>query len=113
MKKINFKDVRATRLDGTKDVEFRPLIAKDMNPPNYYMRLFDISPGGYTPRHSHAWEHEVYVVEGCGAVLIADEKTKLVAGDAVFIEPNDMHQFVNDGNAPLRLICTIPKPVGD
>jgi len=113
MKKVNLREVKSSYPDGTKGVDFRQLIAKDMRPPNFYMRLFDISPGGYTPRHSHAWEHEVFIVEGSGSVLIEDKGTKLVAGDAVFVEPNETHQFVNDSGSLLRLICVIPKPEGD
>jgi quercetin dioxygenase-like cupin family protein len=113
MKKVNQKDVRGTSPEGTKGVDFKQLIAKDLKAPNFYMRLFEISPGGHTPKHSHEWEHEVYVVEGSGKIVLKDREEELVAGDAVLVEPNDLHQFVNSSKSPLRLICVIPKPPGD
>ena len=32
------------------------------------MRQFELAPGGHTPRHTHAHEHEVFVLEGAGVV---------------------------------------------
>jgi quercetin dioxygenase-like cupin family protein len=31
-------------------------------------------------------------------------------GDAVFVEPNELHQFVNDSDSLLRMICVVPSP---
>ena len=113
MKKVSIGEVVASSPEGTKDVVFRQLIAKDLDAPNFYMRLFDVGPGGYTPRHRHSWEHEVFVVSGSGKVVIDDREERVIEGDAVFIEPNDLHQFVNDSDSLMRMICVIPRPSGD
>ena len=113
MKKVNKENVKGASPEGTKGVDFRQLIAKQFEAPHFYMRFFDIAPGGHTPKHSHEWEHEVYVLDGAGKIALKGGKEKLVAGDAVLVEPNELHQFVNDGKEPFKLICVIPKPPGD
>jgi quercetin dioxygenase-like cupin family protein len=113
MKKINYKDIKGTTPTGTKDMDFKQLIAKNMEAPHFYMRLIDISPAGHTERHSHDWEHEVYVVQGSGMVALKNRDEGIVQGDAVFIEPNEMHEFINSSDSLLRVICVIPKPPED
>ena len=113
MKKVNHKDIKGTTPNGTKDIDFKQLIAKDLDAPHFYMRLIDISPGGHTERHTHEWEHEVFVVEGCGKVALKDREEDIIQGAAVFIEPNEVHQFLNSNDSLLRVICVIPRPVGD
>ncbi len=72
------------------------------------MRQFEVAPGGYTPRHSHDYEHEVFVLEGNGVVFEGDKQHKLSAGDVVFVQPNEVHQFRNTGQQPLKFLCLIP-----
>jgi quercetin dioxygenase-like cupin family protein len=72
------------------------------------MREYEVSPGGYTPRHSHPYEHEVFVLEGQGIVLEGDAEHRIGPGDVVLVAPNDLHQFRNTGRAPLRFLCLVP-----
>lgn len=109
MKKVNVEDIEGYCPDDCKDLDFKELIAERMRPPNFHMRLFDIAPGGHTPRHSHRWEHEVFVIEGKGKIVLEDREERLTEGDAVLVEPDELHQFVNSGKSALRLICMIPK----
>ncbi len=113
MKKVNQREVQWTSPEGTKGVEFRPLIAENVEAPNFYMRLFDVAPGGNTPSHIHDWEHEVYVVKGQGKIVLADREEPLSEGDAVLVSPNEQHQFVNDSASVMRMICVIPRPTGE
>jgi quercetin dioxygenase-like cupin family protein len=110
MKKVSHKDVEGSSHAGAEGVDFRPLLAENVNAPNFYLRVFDIAPGGHTPLHSHAWEHEVFVVSGKGKVVLERSHEPLAEGDAVFVEPGETHQFVNDGEAVMRMVCVIPKP---
>jgi quercetin dioxygenase-like cupin family protein len=110
MKKVGIEDVEGTRPEGTKGVVFRQLLAKNVNAPNFYLRLFDVEPGGNTPKHLHEWEHEVFVVTGRGKIVLADSERPLSEGDAVLVEPNEAHQFVNDSDSLMRMICVIPRP---
>lgn len=110
MRKVSLAQVKGTSPEGTKGVDFRPLIAENVSPPNFYLRVFDIAPGGHTPKHAHAWEHEVFVVSGKGRLVLAETEEPLSESDAVYVEPDEMHQFVNDGPEDMRMICVIPKP---
>ena len=94
--------------DGAEGVTIRWLIAGDDGAPNFYMRLFEIEPGGHTPHHTHEWEHEVYLLEGDGAVMTADGPCPIGAGDVVFMPPDELHSFENTGNGVLRMLCLVP-----
>lgn len=110
MKKVSLKDVKGPLHEGAEGVDFRPLLAENVDPPNFYLRVFDIAPGGHTPLHAHAWEHETFMVSGRGKIVLERSQEPLVEGDAVFVEPNETHQFVNDGETTMRMVCVIPKP---
>ena len=109
MKIVNSEDITAETVEeGAEKTTIRWLIAKDDGAPNFAMRLFEIAPEGCTPRHQHAWEHEVFVLSGSGVIRSADGDLSLGPGTAVLVEPNDDHQFRNTGDEPLRMICLIP-----
>ena len=52
--------------------------------PVYALRMVELEPGGSSPKHQHPYEHENFVVEGVGKVLIEGEWRDLHAGDVVF-----------------------------
>lgn len=86
----------------------RILIGQPDGAPNFAMRTLEIQPGGYTPHHSHAWEHEVFVVAGQGEVEIEGIVYPMVPESVVFVPPNLLHQFRNTGQNLLRFLCLIP-----
>ncbi len=95
-------------------VTVRQLVGPESGAKNFHMRRFEIAPGGHTPRHSHAWEHECYILEGQGKVLDADEGLKPVkAGDVIYVPPGQEHQFVNEHWSKLTFLCMIPAPECD
>lgn len=93
---------------GAEGITVRWVIDKKLGAPNFAMRIFDFEPGGHTPRHSHAWEHEIFVLQGEGTALTPDGEKPIRAGDAVFVPGGDEHQFTNTSSAPLRIMCLIP-----
>lgn len=100
---------------GAEDVEsgavktkVRWLITKKLGAPNFAMRVFDIAPNGYSPLHSHPWEHEVFILRGNGQLFDGSNGFPFKAGDVVFVPPNERHQFKNSGDKTLRFICLIP-----
>lgn len=95
--------------EGAKAARMHLLIHEAEGAPNFYMRQFDIAPGGQTPHHSHAWEHEIYVLAGTGVAVSGESQTPIAAGQCVFIPPNEMHCFVNDGKSLLKFLCLVPK----
>jgi quercetin dioxygenase-like cupin family protein len=95
-------------MDGAESVSVRWLLGQSEGTPNFAMRLFTVHPGGHTPRHAHPYEHEVYVLEGEGIVVEGDQEHLLRPGDAVLVEPDEVHQFRNTTDLPLRFLCLIP-----
>ncbi len=106
MKVSKYRDTKPTQeLPG---VVKREVINANDGAPNYCMRVFDVEPGSSTPSHSHAWEHEVYVLSGQGEVVGEQGEKPLAKDSVVFVPPNEHHCFVNNGKEILRFICVIP-----
>ena len=95
-------------MEGAAGCQVRWLVDEAQGAPNFAMRQFEIAPGGYTPKHSHPYEHEVFVLEGSGVVLEGDVEHPLAAGDFLLVTPNEVHQFRNTGSAPLKFLCMVP-----
>lgn len=72
------------------------------------MRVFEIAAGGMSGKHSHEWEHEVFVHAGKGAIWQKGSWNPLTSGSVVFIPGNEEHQLKNTGDAPLVFVCVIP-----
>jgi len=94
--------------DGAEGVKIRLLITEADGAPNFRMRQFTVAPGGQTPRHSHPWEHEVYILAGRAVVCGPQGDRTAQAGDCVFIAPGEGHQFRNAGQGELKFLCLVP-----
>jgi quercetin dioxygenase-like cupin family protein len=110
MKVQNYSDVQSTYFDSeiAKGVTGRVLIGKEDGADNFCMRIFQLSKDGYTPRHSHEWEHEIFVHSGSGAVYNKGEWIHVESGYSIFIPSNEEHQIKNTGDVPFAFICIIP-----
>ena len=95
-------------MEGAKDVEIRWLISKEDGAENFAMRMFELQPGGHTPLHTHSQEHEVFIVEGRGALVYEDQEYEFEAEHVIFVPPNREHRFKNSGDTLLRMLCIIP-----
>jgi quercetin dioxygenase-like cupin family protein len=95
--------------EGAKGVKIKWLINKKDGAPTFLMRHFTVDAGGFTPFHSHDWEHEVYVLEGYGKVRYEDREEEIAPGDAILIPPNRRHQFQANSDITLKFLCMIPK----
>ena len=95
MKHVHYDEVEAKDVEmaGAEGVKVRWLISAEDGAPNFYMRRFELDPGGHTPRHSHAWEHEVYILEGEGMIFGNGEERPFRAGDVVYMPPGEVHHF--------------------
>ena len=106
------RDVTPTPVDqeGAEQVSVAWLLDASKGAPNFAMRLFRIEPGGCTPRHRHAWEHEVYVLSGVGRVWSRGVWHPLEEGSFVLVLPDEEHQFASSKSEELRFLCVIPNP---
>ncbi len=95
-------------MEGAKGCTVRWLVGDAEGAPNFAMRHFEVAPGGFTPKHSHPYEHEVFVLQGHGVVLEGSEEHTLRPGMVVFVQPDEIHQFRNTGSTPLKFLCLIP-----
>lgn len=76
--------------------------------PNFALRVIEVAPGGHTPRHAHPYEHENYVMEGQGRVLLGDAWHEVGPGSIVFVPAGMEHTYVNAGNTSFKFLCAIP-----
>ena len=106
-------EAAAVDMPGAVGCRMRCLIGQADGAPHFTMRQFEVAPGGHTPKHTHPYEHEVYVLEGQGMVLKGDAEHALAAGTAVYVPASELHQFRNTGPGTLRFLCLIPHPLGD
>ena len=104
----NYRDVEAETYPGAPGATIRWVIGAPEGAPTFAMRVIELAPGASSAHHSHAWEHEVFVLSGKGTVWAASGETPICEGDAVFVPPNEEHEFKNGGVDPLRFICLIP-----
>ena len=109
-KVVHFTDVPAEEFgDEAPGVSIRLLIdAERDGAPVYVLRMIEVSPGCRTPDHSHPFEHENFVVEGTGEVVIEGGRHPVAQGDVVFVPPGVQHTYRNTAEVTLRFLCGIP-----
>ena len=111
MKVSHYRDIRkgVPDLKGAKGVTMRWLVSKDDGAKKFVMRMFEVEEGGYTPLHTHDFEHEAFVVDGNGALVSeGGREQRFERGYVLFVPPNQLHQFKNTGEDILRFICVVP-----
>lgn len=110
MKVIHYTQEAGTRIDNDqiKGVTARVVIGKADGAPNFCMRVFDMERGGCSPRHTHAWEHEIFFHAGRGEVWQDGRWTPVQSGSVAFIPGSAVHQIRNTGDDPLTFVCLVP-----
>ena len=113
MKVVNYEQIDSAPvgMEGAVGCRIRCLVGPEDAAPSFSMRQFEVASGGYTPHHTHAFEHEVFVIEGNGVVLEGEKEHALAPGTVVFVPPDQPHQFRNTGAGPLKFLCLIPHPL--
>jgi len=94
--------------DGpTAGVTRQILIGENEGSANFIIRYFELPPGTASAFHTHAHEHGVVVLRGCGRVCIGGREQDLAFGDVVYVPPDEIHQFSNASDEPFGFTCTI------
>lgn len=107
----NVRDVLGTRMDNdqVKNAVKKALISPTQGWEGYVMRQFELGQGGYTPLHSHAWPHIIYILEGQGSLHLDGQDYLMEAGSFAFAPSNKLHQFTNTGEDRFAFICIVPE----
>ena len=113
MKHIYYTDEPAEieSQSGAKGIRLRVVIGEKEGAPNFFMRIVDFDPEAQSPNHSHPYEHENYIISGKGTLEVDGQIATLKSGDVVYIPPSAHHCFRTTEEAPMQMICLIPKPL--
>jgi len=95
-------------VEGARGAHIRWLISEGDDAPNFAMRRFRIEKGGYTPHHTHPYEHEVFILSGEGVAVTETGEKPISEGSFVFVGADEVHQFKNTGENELVFLCMIP-----
>jgi len=108
-KHLHYSEVPAEKVtvEGADKVTVRWVISEDDKAPTFAMRIFEFEPNGHTPYHSHAWEHEIFILNDDGYLTIEGEKRPIKPGDVVGM-PGGMLHNLTAGNNGLRMMCLVP-----
>jgi len=96
------------KMDGTEGTYIQWLISKEQGAENYAMRLFTIKPGGKIAPHNHPWEHEIFVISGSGIIGAGDREVRVREGNFLYVPPDVVHWYRNDGDEDFKFLCIIP-----
>jgi quercetin dioxygenase-like cupin family protein len=94
--------------EGLRDVAKRVLVSPAEGWDGWVMRLFDIGPGGHTPRHAHDWPHINFVASGRGELYLDGESHTLEAGSYAYVPAGLVHQFSATGAGTFSFVCIVP-----
>ena len=101
-------------MPGVQGVTMGVMVGRQDGAPTFALRHFVVEPGGFTPRHSHDYEHEVFIVGGSGTVLLEGQERPVKAGDVIYVPADQEHQFKagqaspGDPTVGLRFLCLVP-----
>ncbi|HHN78943.1 MAG TPA: cupin domain-containing protein [Phycisphaerales bacterium] len=108
IRNIDETPIVPVEMEGVSGALMAVMVGRADGAPRFAMRHFKIEPGGHSPRHSHDYEHEVFVVSGRGEVLLDGAYRPIRAGDVVYVPPDEEHQFRASADEPLRFLCMVP-----
>jgi quercetin dioxygenase-like cupin family protein len=94
--------------EGLREVTKRVLVSPDDGWDGWVMRLFDVGPGGHTPRHTHAWPHINFVASGTGELFLDGDTHALAAGSYAYVPGGHEHQFRASSDETLSFVCIVP-----
>jgi quercetin dioxygenase-like cupin family protein len=101
--------VLAPASDAQVGLERKILLQQDLEIPGYEVLLAEVTlaVGGREGRHSHPGTLVARILEGELTLELEGQPTKIVkAGEAVLIEPRQVHEGINRGGVPIRALAT-------
>ncbi|BEP28434.1 cupin domain-containing protein [Helicovermis profundi] len=95
--------------DEVKGAVMKVLISPEEGWDSHVMRVFEVAPNGFTPKHTHDWPHINYIIEGEGTLFLSGKENPIKAGSYAYVPSNELHQFKNTSNKAIKFICIVPK----
>ena len=92
-----------------KNAAMKVLVGAQEGWTDHVLRIIELGPGGYSPRHKHDWPHINYMVDGSGVLYIDGREHTVEKGAYAYVPANADHQFRNTGDGVFRFICIVPK----
>jgi quercetin dioxygenase-like cupin family protein len=108
IRNVNETEYKPVTMPGVEGATMSVMVGRGDKAPNFALRSFIVQPGGFTPRHSHDYEHEVYIVGGRGTVLLEGAERPIKGGDVIYVPADELHQFKAAASEPLKFLCIIP-----
>jgi len=110
MKIMPYTAAPATQFSGgaAQGIVARVAIGKQDGAQNFCMRLFEIAPGGHTPKNAHPWEHEMFIHAGEAEIYGSGQWRRVASGAVVFIPVQEEHQIRNPAEELLIIVCLVP-----
>lgn len=107
IRNLNDSTRKPVQMDGVKGVTMAVMVGREDGAPNFALRQFVVEPGGHSPRHSHDYEHEVFIVAGGGTVLLNGSEQPIKSGDVVYVPADHEHQFRASAGG-MTFLCLVP-----
>ena len=89
-------------------ITIRWVIGQPEGAPNFALRVIEFAPGAVFDPHQHAYEHEIFVLEGEGVVEGLDGEVAMRPGVALYVPPDEPHGYRNTGQSVLQFVCVVP-----
>ena len=106
--KVN--DLKNIEFSGplVRNASMKVLVSPEEGWKDHVMRVVELGIDGYSPKHSHPWQHINYVLEGKGELEIDGKITLISVGSYAYVPENALHQFRNVGQDIFKFICIVP-----
>jgi len=108
IRNIDSTPLTPVKMDGVQGATMAVMVGRADGAPNFSLRQFKVEPGGFTPFHSHDYEHEVFIVAGGGTIFLEGAERPIRSGDVIYVPADQQHQFKADPKAGLRFLCLVP-----
>jgi quercetin dioxygenase-like cupin family protein len=95
--------------EGIEKVVKRLLVGPADGWQGWALRLFELQPGGHTPRHVHPWPHIDYITRGRGMLHLDGVDHAVAEGSFAFVPAGATHQFSNAGADTFAFLCIVPE----
>lgn len=75
--------------------------------PSLELRYFELQPGAASRLEKHEHQHYVIVRRGLGYAVLGTTVTEISAGDVIFVDALELHQFVNRADELFGFFCVV------